>query len=287
VADEEEEEEEEARQRFDLFLANKYEVKRNEEIRKRLVKHLEVPSLRKYDEVLSPSAWSAYGRFLRDVLSGSAQADELKKIIKQATDQLRVLLRTEAESLSKAAKTTAYVDKIDFQLTKEGSPVELLRNLTLAVSSGGRTEDIPQIGTGTQSAVMIGMLELCLRHRTSSGLRLFVVEEPELFLHPHSQRHVASLLRRIAAENSSYIIVTTHSPAILADNDIRDVIRVGRDAAGTRCRRLPPDYSELDKSEQILTTQTCEMFFCRKSNTYRRIVRGYRSSSDGSSDADC
>ena len=121
-----------------------------------------------------------------------------------------------------------------------------------------------QIGTGTQSAVMIGMLELCLRHRTSSGLRLFVVEEPELFLHPHSQRHVASLLRRIAAENSSYIIVTTHSPAILADNDIRDVIRVGRDAAGTRCRRLPPDYSELDKSEQILTTQTCEMFFAER-----------------------
>jgi len=95
------------------------------------------------------------------------------KIIKQATVQLRVLLRTEAESLSKAAKTTAYVDKIDFQLTKAGM----------------------QIGTGTQSAVMIGMLELCLRHRTSSGLRLFVVEEPELFLHPHSQRHVASLLR--------------------------------------------------------------------------------------------
>ena len=141
-----------------------------------------------------------------------------------------------------------------------------------------------QIGTGTQSAVMIGMLELCLRHRTSSGLRLFVVEEPELFLHPHSQRHVASLLRRIAAENSSYIIVTTHSPAILADNDIRDVIRVGRDAAGPRCRRLPPDYSELDKSEQILT-MPCEMFFAERS--YRRIVRGYRSSSDGSSDADC
>ena len=183
------------------------------------------------------------------------------KIIKQATVQLRVLLRTEAESLSKAAKTTAYVDKIDFQLTKAGM----------------------QIGTGTQSAVMIGMLELCLRHRTSSGLRLFVVEEPELFLHPHSQRHVASLLRRIAAENSSYVIVTTHSPAILADNDIRDVIRVGRDAAGPRCRRLPPDYSELDKSEQILT-MPCEMFFAERS--YRRIVRGYRSSSDGFSDAD-
>lgn len=183
-------------------------------------------------------------------------------MIRDTTDRLRNLLKTEAATLSKSAQTTAYVDSVDFRLTKEGDPVELLRNLTLAVQYGGRSEDISVIGTGTQSAVIIGILELCLRHRHRRGVRLFAVEEPELFLHPHAQRHVAALLRRISDEKDGQVIVTTHSPSVLSHLDILDVVRVDRDdSKATRLSRVPQSFGGLDKAERLLRPEACEMLF--------------------------
>ena len=82
---------------------------------------------------------------------------------------------------------------------------------------GDRTDDISRVGTGTQSAVIIGMLELVLRRPIGVGLRLFCVEEPaELFLHPQAQRRMGSLLRQLASEPSNFVFITTHSPKFLA-----------------------------------------------------------------------
>ena len=265
VSDSPEDDDESAKQTFQVFLANRYEVKRNEELRKAAVKHLLIPPVRSHSDLLSPSTWTEYGRFLREVLVESPQSKKLAKIIEDATVQLRDLLRNKAAKLTQTAKATSYVDAIDFQLTKEGNPVELLRNLSLTVTYGGRTDDISQVGTGTQSAVIIGVLELSLRHRASHGIRLFCVEEPELFLHPHAQRYVADLLREIAEEENSQVIMTTHSAAILANTDILDVVRVERkDDNGTQCRRVPSDYQPIEKSQRILTTETCEMLFADK-----------------------
>lgn len=253
---------EEEKQTFSLYLANHHEVKRNEDIRKALVKYLLVPPLRAHSDILSPSAWTPYGRMLRDILADSAEAEDLRQIILDATDKLRNVLKTEAETLSQSAKTTAYVDSVDFQLTREGDPVELLRNLSLSIQYGGRSEDISCIGTGTQSAVIIGILELCLRHRHRRGIRLFAVEEPELFLHPHAQRHVAALLRRIADEEGSQVILTTHSPSVLSNLDILDVVRVDRDTSkATRCSRVPDDFAGLSQAERLLGPEACEMLF--------------------------
>ncbi|PIS38410.1 MAG: hypothetical protein COT35_00940 [Nitrospirae bacterium CG08_land_8_20_14_0_20_52_24] len=253
---------EEEKQTFALYLANNHEVKRNEDIRKALVKYLLVPPLRAHSDILSPSAWTPYGRMLRDILAESAEAEDLRQFIRDATNKLRNVLKTEAETLSQSAQTTAYVDSVDFQLTREGDPAELLRNLSLSIQYGGRSEDISDIGTGTQSAVIIGILELCLRHRHRRGIRLFAVEEPELFLHPHAQRHVAMLLRRIADEEGSQVILTTHSPSVLSDLDIIDVVRVDRDTSkATRCSRVPDDFTGLSQAERLLGPEACEMLF--------------------------
>ena len=256
------EEEDEAKQSFTITVAEKTEIKRNEDIRKAIVKHILVPPLRDEHEILAPSTWTAYGRMLRDILAESDEAAALTKMIAETSAKMQEVLQKEADTLSAAAQCTAYVDEVAFRFTKDGNPTELLRNLSLAVTFAGRTDDISAVGTGTQSAVIIGVLELCLRHKARRGVRLFVIEEPELFLHPHAQRYVARLLRRIAQEEKSYVLITTHSPSVLADTDLLDVIRVDRDAdGGTGCRRVPPEFPGLEKAERILTSETCEMMF--------------------------
>lgn len=140
-----------------------------------------------------------------------------------------------------------------------------MRSLSIAVAYAGRTEDISRVGTGTQSAVIIGILELCLRHRAKSGARIFGVEEPEEFLHPQAQRKLARILKKIASENGSQVTLTTHSSAVVADTDILDIVRVDRDEQRrTRCLALPADYDRLDESQRILDVATAEMVFAER-----------------------
>src|SRR3972149_8832963 len=68
-----EEDEEVGKQTFQLLLANKNEVKKNEDIRKTVVKYIDVPCIRSHEDVLSPSIYTTYGRFLRDIVSDSSQ----------------------------------------------------------------------------------------------------------------------------------------------------------------------------------------------------------------------
>lgn len=260
--DAEEGEEGPAKQTFEVELADHYPMKRNEAFRKAAVRHLLVPPVRSHTEQLTPSMWTSYGQLLRDILSESPEAEELSKLIRLATEQLQALLDEEAAQLTRTAKSTSYVDSINFQLTRDGSPAELLRNLSLAVSYRGRTEDISQVGTGTQSAVIIGILELCLRYRSTAGIRLFAVEEPELYLHPHAQRYMARLLRAISEEEGSQVILTTHSADILTGADVRDIVRVERDAGGsTCCRSIPPEDLQDERFQRILSSEAAEMWF--------------------------
>jgi hypothetical protein len=58
------------------------------------------------------------------------------------------------------AQVVSYVEDVAFQLTRENNPAELLRYLEIVVTeSGGRETNLARMGTGTQSAVIIAMLE--------------------------------------------------------------------------------------------------------------------------------
>ncbi len=245
-----------------VVLGGHFEVRKTEPIRKAIIKLIAVPPVRDQSDILSPSMWTTYGRFLHDVLSETEEAAKLAGLIRQATELVQSILSGETKTLARAARTTAYVDSVEFRMTKEGEPAELLRNVALMVSYGGRTDDLARMGTGTQSAVILALLEICLRRAAKKGLRFFLVEEPELYLHPHAQRYVASLLREVAGEPENFVILTTHSPTIVANTDMLDVVRVDRTKAeGTVCTRIPEDYAGLEEAERILNSETCEMFF--------------------------
>jgi hypothetical protein len=173
------EDDQEPQKRTFELIANQLEIKRkSDEIRRRLVSQMTVPTVRSQSDLLSPSAWTPYGRLLRDLLAESGKSGELVELINQATHRLQDILKAEAAILTQTAKATSYVDEIGFNLTKESDPAELLRNLSLAVTYASRTEDISRVGTGTQSAVIIGVLGCAFSFDAWQSSAVAVKERP-------------------------------------------------------------------------------------------------------------
>jgi len=244
-----------------ITLGGKQVVQRSEPIRAKLVRCVQVPALRDHSDILSPSGWTTYGAMLRGILEDSPKLEELRKIIEQTNTILTAVLSNETKVLTSTAKTAAYVDQVSFKFTKENNPSELLRNLTLSVLYRGRAEDISRTGTGTQSAVIIGMLELALRRRVAVGIRVFCIEEPELFLHPQAQRRMGKLLCQLAAEPGNFAFITTHSPEIVLGHEVEDVIRVERGSQRETRVWNVSDPAIVRELEKKLTRESAEMVF--------------------------
>jgi len=77
--------------------------------------------------------------------------------------------------------------------------------ITVRVSSGDRWLPLELAGTGVLQATQI----LSYIHRFSPSI--VVLDEPDSHLHPNNQRLLCALLRKVAEERGTQILLTTHS----------------------------------------------------------------------------
>lgn len=103
-----------------------------------------------------------------------------------------------------------------------------------------------------------------IAERRLSGVEgeVLLIEEPELMLAPHQQRHFYGILRRYAERNQ--VIYSTRSPALLDAVHYHEILRLDLNRDGGVIRRASP---ELMTDEQRLRLQAefdrerTEMFF--------------------------
>lgn len=90
---------------------------------------------------------------------------------------------------------------------------------------------IAQRGTGFQSAMVLGILRyVASRSNQTTGRVVFVIEEPEAFLHPQTQRAMARILSDISVD--AQLLVTTHSPVLVDSFSVRRIVRLPLRPAG-------------------------------------------------------
>jgi hypothetical protein len=109
---------------------------------------------------LSASRWTPYGELMKAVLEQSPRFETLQGLLGDVNQEITEAFVEQTTKLLSDARVVGYVDDISFQLTKEVNPVELLRNLEIVVTDSGRTISLERLGTGTQSAVIIGRARL-------------------------------------------------------------------------------------------------------------------------------
>jgi putative ATP-dependent endonuclease of OLD family len=138
----------------------------------------------------------------------------------------------------------------------------------MRVDDDGFESPVDRTGHGLQRALIITLLQhlaFAARHNQSAaqgeedgmtdaplpGL-ILAIEEPELYQHPTKQRHIASVLEKLArgeipgVASSTQVIFTTHSPLFVSMESFSEVRMVRRQAAAGAPRCCAISTADLD-----------------------------------------
>jgi putative ATP-dependent endonuclease of the OLD family len=123
-------------------------------------------------------------------------------------------------------------------------------------------DDAPQPSTTAETAR--GLVEgLESTHGAGLSGLVFLIEEPELFLPPQTQRYLYRLLRQLAGLENQ-ILYSTHSPAFLNVARLEELVFTTRPADGTRL--LQPEPLEADdefRASSEFDATRSELFLAR------------------------
>jgi putative ATP-dependent endonuclease of the OLD family len=176
------------------------------------------------------------GKF-RDILNLVISEHLRDKVTRAEESRLTYLVSLQKELLE---PLRAEVEERVGNIFTEISGVELIPTLPSVQETLGSVEvrlvdsvstALADKGTGIRGAVLVSMLQyLAAQSRRSLVL---AVEEPEAFLHPAAQDAVRGELQALAAQSDVTLLITTHSPHIVARTDDSTLIQITKAADGT------------------------------------------------------
>jgi predicted ATPase len=248
-----------------------------------------VDVLRNYDRHNPGSRWSVLRRLLNEI--NTEFVNDSKAITVQMPDGTKAKM-TRREAFERTVKdaygylrTDSFVkleeliarntlDQMGIE-PKDGSvslhfeshdPTHVFRSLQLYVNEMGMETAAGEVGAGLQSAIVVGIFRTYEEMKREGAV--FLIEEPEVFLHPQKARYFAGVLARLS-EQGNQVMVSTHSPIFVGLDRPESVAVVRRtEERGTWVRR--PGKIELAASERqalrLMTefdAQRSELFFAR------------------------
>lgn len=259
-----------------------------------------VPAVRDLSDETKIKTTTMFGRLVNRAIQEMTLGDERFRDAAQKLDALaRAFNASEGDEGSRPAQLTALERSVEAELDGWGVKVgiELLPpaveklfelGTSLHLDDGHRTL-AEKKGHGLQRAVMFALLRAwakalraprdasegaeALAPRKSSDSIIFAFEEPELFLHPHAQRRLATTIREIGGAAGHQVFVSTHSTHFVDVGRSESICVVTKEnaSAGTRVKQCDQELFAGDENRKK-RFQMCswvnpdrgEMFFARK-----------------------
>jgi len=264
-----------------------------------------VPSVKKAEEDLSTRGRSVFSALYARVINTMSETNkEFRDAKERIASLMRILNRTNedgTENRARPAELTSFEKSLDEELNNWAATIDVeitppdLDDIfkigaTVWVDDGIRT-DVGRKGQGLQRALIFALVRSLakLAHqegqenrppeadaregssRQASRSSYFVLEEPELYLHPQAQRELFDSLVELS-KGESQVLLCTHSSSFISLDRYRSICIVRKNTVeeGTivfQCTEdLFPDAKEKDlfNIAYWINPDRGELFFARK-----------------------
>lgn len=245
----------------------------NQNIKATLITSLLIPAFRTPETTLRITKWTWYGKLLQKKWNESCSMQHKLDIDKASSDLKKTIGKVYADLKNdlnvQLGKTLSLMNiKIDINMLENKSE-DYYKNIRLYVDDGIETP-LESKGSGLQSLIMIELFKFYCKVFNQSSL--LILEEPELFLHPHAKRMLSDILNDFikngGRNNENQIIITTHSEEFIHNVDIENINVIRKTKEGTKKSRINKenygDGKELQKLKIELQHKNTEMFFAEK-----------------------
>jgi predicted ATP-dependent endonuclease of OLD family len=140
--------------------------------------------------------------------------------------------------------------------------LDFYKSLEIWVKENNFNINATQLGSGFQNAIVISILK-AFEERKKSGA-IFLIEEPEMFLHPQMQRSLYKTLRKISETNQ--VIYVTHSANFITIPEFDEIRLVRKGVNGTKVIEsvLSKNQKLKEKFIKELDPERNELFFATK-----------------------
>ncbi|MGP4060365.1 ATP-dependent nuclease [Halobacillus sp. H74] len=171
---------------------------------------------------------------------GNEAKESIQKLIEEASDILSDELKEASELIEKNSKHV-----IDYPVKGEGEEKrnirfnllnlesdKLLNNLEIYIFEAFKSdfEALTKQGLGYQNAIVLAIFK-SFATSAIKGNMILALEEPELFLPPHSQRALARDFKELSVDNQ--ILIATHSPSFMLNTNPKDIIILRKSFSGS------------------------------------------------------
>lgn len=175
----------------------------------------------------------------------SQTADEEKKL-KQIEKEIVSEMQAEAKSIK------GYMDDYVSSLTKvEIKPTfswkDAIKSVDVSFQFDGDSKPIPMShkGTGYRRLFMVARFRYLAEKNKGNNI-IYLIEEPETYLHPSAQEDLLTALRDLSDDNQ--IIITTHSPIFAGATDQSAILLCRKDGQSVYEYATPENKMEfIDK----------------------------------------
>lgn len=228
---------------------------------------------RNLQKQFTTSSWTLLGKLLQDInLNFKADCDRTAKLEQKLSEAIELLRTNKFEefestlksSLKEQLGTLPYKLDVSFNIY---DPLNYYRNIQLLAREDPHTFEVLDLGSGLKNAILLALFRTYALLRKSAAT--IAIEEPEIFLHPHAQRTLCSLLGNLT-EKGSQIFYTTHSSTFVDMRNYGSICVVRKTPqAGTQVQQVADLGIQGDVKKEFKTyvqfdPERSEMFFAKR-----------------------
>ena len=221
-----------------------------------------------------------YSGVIADISSGNDDWKEARSRLKNIFGTLRPPQITEFETDLSNELRGVWEAKVDIEVATPDIESVFKANTKVWIDDGERT-DIQHKGHGLQRALTLALVHVMAaraqkmesdeerKGRKASDSRYYIIEEPELYLHPQAQRSLFDSFKTLSEKRGSQVFLSTHSSVLIDVEKYKTIYIVTKNGEGSKVKNCPEDLLTGNKENDFklshwINPDRGELFFAKK-----------------------